>query len=289
MNRVRNIVGCDDINCIQYTGKNVGIAIFDTGIFLHEDIRDRIIGFYDVINQQKMPYDDNGHGTHVAGIIGGSGKESHGQYRGVACGVHYIGIKILDYRGNGSVEGLVKGTDWVLENKENYQINVANISIGMFPEVGSDDRNTIIESVERLWDAGIVVVAAAGNNGPMPGTVTYPGISRKVITVGTVQEKRVQRHFSGRGPTPFCIMKPEIIAPGFQITSCKNATTGYTVKSGTSMATPVVSGAVCRLVEKYPGLTPVQVKMKLHDTVRDLGYSKNEQGWGQLWIPDLLT
>lgn len=288
MNRVRAVVGCDYEKCRRYTGRNVGIAILDTGIFLHEDIKDRVKAFFDVINQEKCPYDDNGHGTHISGIIGGSGKASGGKYCGIAPECQLIGVKILDKKGNGTVEGLVKGTGWVLEQKEKYHIDVANISIGMFPKVGSEDRNTIIECVEKLWDNGIVVVAAAGNNGPRPGTVTYPGISRKVITVGTVREKGNQKHFSGRGPTPFCIMKPEVIAPGFEIMSCKNTASGYVTKSGTSMATPVVSGAICKLLEKYPYLSPLQIKMKLHDTVRDLGLEKNVQGWGQLWIPDLL-
>ncbi len=289
MNRVREIVGCDDIRCRKYTGKNVGIAILDTGIFLHEDLKERVIAFYDVINEEINPYDDNGHGTHIAGIVGGNGISSAGRYCGIAPHVKFIGVKILDKKGNGTVEGLIKGTKWVLEYKEKYKIKVANISIGMFPKVGSDDRNAIIESVERLWDHGITVVTAAGNNGPKPGSVTYPGISRKVITVGTIQEKHTQKHFSGRGPTPFCIMKPEVIAPGYGIVSCKNDSLGYVSKSGTSMATPVVSGAVCRLLEKYPNLTPVQVKMRLYDTVKDLGMEKNVQGWGQLWIPDLLS
>ncbi|MCI8373378.1 MAG: S8 family peptidase [Lachnospiraceae bacterium] len=288
MNRVRDIVGCEEEECRKYTGRRVGVAILDTGIFIHEDIKDRVTAFCDVVNGEEMPYDDNGHGTHISGIIGGSGSASSGQYRGIAPGCSFIGVKILDRKGNGVVGNLVSGVEWVLQNRYRYDIAVVNISIGMFPKVGSRDRNTIIESAERLWDAGLVVVAAAGNNGPGPGTITYPGISRKVITVGTIQEKSVQRSYSGRGPTPFCIMKPEVIAPGLHIMSCKNAPAGYVPKSGTSMATPVVSGAICCLLEKYPYLSPVEVKMKIHDTARDLGLAKNVQGWGQLWMPELL-
>lgn len=288
MNRVREIVGCEYKECKEYTGRGVGVAILDTGIFMHEDIRERVTAFCDVINGREIPYDDNGHGTHISGIVGGDGRSSGGKYRGIAPGCNLIGVKMLDKKGNGIVSNLVNAVNWVLDNGMKHKISVVNISIGMFPKVGSRDRNIIIESVERLWDAGLVVVAAAGNNGPNPGTITYPGISRKVITVGSITEKSVQKVFSGRGPTPFCIMKPEVIAPGMQIMSCKNTAGAYVSKSGTSMATPVVSGAVCCLLEKYPNLSPAEIKMKIHDSAKDLGHPKNVQGWGQLWMPDLI-
>lgn len=288
MNQVREIIGCYAEECMQYIGRNICTAVLDTGIYPHEDIRDRIVAFYDTINQEREPYDDNGHGTHICGIIGGDGSASGGRYQGVAPGAGMIGVKILDHKGNGMVYNLEKGVDWVLENRIQYGIRIANISIGMFPKVGSEDRNIIIKSVEKLWDMGIVVVAAAGNNGPRPGTITYPGISRKIITVGTTQNRYAQKSYSGRGPTPFCIMKPEVVAPGAKIVSCRNIKGGYAEKSGTSMATPVVSGAICRLLEKYPGLEPVEVKMRIHDSAKDLGLPKNIQGWGQIWLPDLL-
>lgn len=287
MDRVRNLVGCKEVN--KYTGKDVGIAVMDTGIFPHDDIKERITHFYDVINNRETsPYDDNGHGTHISGIIGGDGSCSHGRYCGIASKCRLIGVKILDAKGNGSIRNLVKGTEWIKKNHKKYNISIVNISVGMFPKTGVEEKNRLIESVESLWDEGLVVVTAAGNNGPGQGTITYPGISRKVITVGTIREKRTQRHFSGQGPTPFCIMKPEIIAPGFQISACNNSSKEYVIKSGTSMATPVVSGAIALLLEKYPNLEPVRVKMKIRQAAKDLGLAKNQQGWGFLWIPDLL-
>lgn len=289
MDRVREIAGCVGTESERYTGRNVGVAVLDTGIYPHEDIQDRIAGFYDVLNNKTNCYDDNGHGTHICGIIGSDGHSVNGRYRGIAPGCHFVGVKVLDARGNGSIDNLNHGIDWVLEKKKEFRIRVVNISVGMFPKVSTWERNRLIQSVEQLWDEGIVVVAAAGNNGPRPGSITYPGISRKIITVGTVQEQQAQRHFSGRGPTPFCVMKPEIIAPGLNIMSCKNTPRGYVPKSGTSMATPIVAGAVCTLLEKYPEFSPVQVKMRLHDTAKDIGYPKNIQGWGQIWIEKLLT
>lgn len=288
MDRVRELTGCTGMESERYTGKNIGVAVLDTGIYPHEDIRDRIAGFCDILNHSKMCYDDNGHGTHICGIIGGDGKSVQGRYQGIAPDCHFIGVKVLDARGNGSIDNLNRGIEWVLDKKRELRIRVVNISVGMFPKVDACERNRLIQSVEQLWDEGIVVVAAAGNNGPKPGSITYPGISRKIITVGTVQEQNAQRHFSGRGPTPFCVMKPEIIAPGLNIMSCKNAPGGYVSKSGTSMATPVVTGAVCKLLEKYPDFSPVQVKIRLHDTAKDIGYVKSIQGWGQIWIEGLL-
>lgn len=288
MNRVRELIGLGRLEERIYTGRNIGVVILDTGIYPHEDIRRRIIAFFDVVGGRRQAYDDNGHGTHVAGIVGGDGSASNGRYAGVARECQLIGVKILDKRGNGTVENLLKGIDWILSVRKKYHIAIVNISIGMFSKVGVKERNLLIEGVEKLWDAGLVVVAAAGNNGPEPGTITYPGISRKVITVGTVSEKQTQKLYSGRGPTPFCVMKPEVIAPGSQIFSCRNALLGYVSKSGTSMATPVVSGAVACLLQKYPELSPVEVKMRLHDSVRDLGLDKNVQGWGELWMPELL-
>lgn len=288
MDKVRAVVGWDEAACMGYSGRGVGVAVMDSGIYLHTDLADRVCAFFDVVNGRQEPYDDNGHGTHIAGIIGGDGYASEGRYHGIATGCRLIGVKILDARGNGSIPNLIKGAQWVLENKKKYGIRIVNISVGMFPRVGVQLKNKIIQSVEQLWDEGIIVVAAAGNNGPKPGTITYPGISRKVITVGTIQEIQVQKSYSGRGPTPFCIMKPEVIAPGFQVVSCKNDEAGYCKKSGTSMATPVVAGALCCLLEKEPNLMPAQVKMRLRDTSMDLGYPKNIQGWGRLWMPDLL-
>lgn len=288
MNRVRSSIGCEERSCLRYTGRNVGVAIMDTGIFIHGDLKSRVVAFFDTINGRTYPYDDNGHGTHVTGIVAGSGQCSNGKYRGIAPGCHVVGVRILDQRGNGSIGHLLKGVDWVLQNQKRFGIRIVNISVGMFPQVEVKERNALIQGVESLWDEGIVVVAAAGNNGPNPGTITYPGISRKIITVGTVSEQYAKKQYSGRGPTPFCVMKPEIIAPGLQIISCKNAETGYTMKSGTSMATPVVTGAIGCLLEKRSYMTPMEVKLKLHDSAVSLGLSKNIQGWGKLDLPNLL-
>lgn len=263
--------------------------MLDTGIYAqNEELGSRIVAFKDFLYGMSKCYDENGHGTHIAGIIGGDGRHSGGRYAGIAPGCHFIALKVLDNRGNGNVKEVVKGIEWVINNKERFRIRVMNISVGMLPDAEEKEKRALIQGVERAWDAGIVVVTAAGNNGPKPMSVTAPGISRKVITVGAIQERKVQNYYSGRGPTPYCIVKPEILAPGINITSCKNARRGYNIKSGTSMATPVVSGAICLLLEKHPALSPAEVKIRLHDSAIDMGLGKNQQGWGKLWIPGLL-
>lgn len=268
-------------NFSDLTGKGIGVAVVDTGIFPHVDLDDRIIAFQDMVNGRRQPYDDNGHGTHIAGILGGSGSASHGQCRGVAPGCDLIGVKVLDRQGNGNKEDVLAAFRWLVENQERYHIRIVNISVGTTYRSDGDHR-ILIHGVEQVWDAGMVVVAAAGNRGPGPGTVTAPGSSRKVITVGASDMLNARYGSSGSGPTLECVCKPDIVAPGLQVLSCAPARDGrlYVRKSGTSMSTPVISGAVARMLEYDPTLTNVQIKMLLKESAVDAGYSQNRQGWG---------
>ena len=268
-------------NFSDLTGKGIGVAVVDTGIFPHVDLDDRIIAFWDMVNGRRKPYDDNGHGTHIAGILGGSGGASHGRCRGVAPGCDLIGVKVLDRQGNGNKEDVLEAFRWLIENQERYHIRVVNISVGTTYRSDGDHR-ILIHGVDQVWDAGMVVVAAAGNRGPGPGTVTAPGSSRKVITVGASDMLNARYGSSGSGPTLECVCKPDIVAPGLQVLSCAPAREGrlYVRKSGTSMSTPVISGAVARMLEYDPSLTNVQIKMLLKESAVDAGYSQNRQGWG---------
>lgn len=268
-------------NFSDLTGKGIGVAVVDTGIFPHVDLDDRIIAFQDMVNGRRQPYDDNGHGTHIAGILGGSGSASHGQCRGVAPGCDLIGVKVLDRQGNGNKEDVLAAFRWLVGNQERYHIRIVNISVGTTYRSDGDHR-ILIHGVEQVWDAGMVVVAAAGNRGPGPGTVTAPGSSRKVITVGASDMLNARYGSSGSGPTLECVCKPDIVAPGLQVLSCAPVRDGrlYVRKSGTSMSTPVISGAVARMLEYDPTLTNVQIKMLLKESAVDAGYSQNRQGWG---------
>ena len=201
---------------------------------------------------------------------------------------------------------MLAGVQWLIDNRERYNIRIANLSIGT-ADAGSSDP--LVRAVESAWDAGIVVLVAAGNNGPSPGTITSPGISRKIITVGASDDNKTVTiwgdsvvHFSGRGPTAECIVKPDIVAPGAEITSCLTNTPlsearraslrivspAYVEMSGTSMSTPVVAGAVALLLEKYPALTPNEVKLWLKQCAVSLRYTPNQQGWGLMDVDALL-
>ncbi len=222
---------------------------------------------------------------------------------GIAPESNIVAIKILDEDGKGNSADVLAGLQWIVDNKELYNIRVANLSIGT-QDIGTKDP--LVKAVEAAWDAGIVMIIAAGNNGPDFNTVTSPGISRKVITVGASDDNKSVKiwgdtleNFSGRGPTSECIIKPDVIAPGSDIISCltntfpittaeekkyKIVSECYMQMSGTSMSTPIVSGAIAILLEKYPNLTPNEVKLKLKKSTINLNYSQNQQGWGLIDI-----
>lgn len=316
MNRVNKIIESDWAHERGYTGKGVGVAIVDTGIALHRDFIEggnRVIGFVDFVNHRTEPYDDNGHGSHVAGIIGGNGFSSKGKYIGVAPECNLIGVKVLDHRGDGNISDVLAGLQWIMDNRKKYNIRIVNISVGTSAKDNLDENSLLVQGVDAVWDNGIVVVVAAGNNGPGPMSISTPGISRKVITVGSSDDNVAvelfgsgkSKDYSGRGPTPFCIKKPDIVAPGSNIVSCNisrytlrsrdgvasifaNSPMMYTVKSGTSMATPVVSGAIALLLGKHPELTNKEVKLKLRDCAVDIGQPWEKQGWGLLNVRKLL-
>lgn len=293
MYRVRSITKTLAAHRRNITGEGITVAFLDTGICPHPDLRDKILAFRDFRNRKKAPYDDSGHGTHVAGICCGSGKLSGGRYAGIAPGASIISAKVLDQEGNGSKEHVVESVHWILENRKTYGIRILNVSVGAISS--PKDRNMeLIACMEEAWDAGLVVVVAAGNMGPQAGSITVPGNSRKVITVGAYDDCSFPNGcYSGRGPTEECICKPEITAPGSNIRSCCSEyylnQKGYCSKSGTSMAAPVVSGAIALLLQQEPQLTNVEVKMRLKSCARNMHLPKSRQGWGAVDVNSLLT
>lgn len=295
MNQIKSLIHCRGTFSDGLTGKGVGVAVLDTGIFPHQDFDERIIGFADFVNQRTRCYDDCGHGSHICGIIGGSGAASGGRYQGMAPGCNLVALKVLDRKGNGYVKDVLAGIAWVLERKEELGIRILNISVGAGGRKRMNENSALVRGVNQAWDAGLVVVVAAGNNGPRRMSVTTPGISRKVITVGCSDDDREvlvggkrMVDYSGRGPTMSCICKPDVVAPGCRVVSCAAQDHKYTVKSGTSMSTPIVSGAIALLLEKNPEMSNKDVKLKLMRSCRDIGLPKNQQGWGMLDVEQLL-
>ncbi len=271
MNHVRNLVQAEEVYRRGYTGKGVRIAVLDTGVFPHRDLHRRVAAFRNFMGERQECHDDNGHGTHVAGILCGDGTCSRGLVRGMAPGAELVVLKVLDGAGNGVTERVLDALDWVKKNRAIYGIRLLNFSVGFLQGADNEAQSEIMSGLEELWDNNVTVVTAAGNNGPREGSITVPGISRKVITVGACDDERGGRNmpkgYSGKGPTGCCIVKPEILAPGTNILSLSNHGNQYVQKSGTSMATPIVCGALALALEKSPHLRPEHLKLKLYESL----------------------
>lgn len=271
-------------------GQGIGVAVLDTGIYAHRDLADRIRGFRDYVNGLDQTYDDNGHGTHICGIIGARNGTS---FHGVAPACSLYGYKVLDRNGNGRIEDTCQALEEILSvnRRAPRTIRIINISVGMTEDVQPGLQSRLLDTVERAWDSGIIVLAAAGNNGPGENTITSPGISKKIITVGSMDDgwsTSGHRGYSGRGPTDECVVKPEILMPGTNIYSCANHRNGYSKKSGTSMAVPVLTGAIALLLNAYPSLSPNQVKMRLFYAAQKTERMDNQNCWGTITLDQLL-
>ena len=303
-------LGVDKLWDKGFTGKDVTIAVIDTGIYPHNDFEGKIIGFKDFCNGFKEPYDDQGHGTHVAGDSAGTGAMSEGRYKGTAPDAKLVGVKSLDKNGAGRFSDIIKGIQWVVEKKDEFGIKVMNMSLGG-PAFMSYKDDPIAQAAQKALDAGIIPVIAAGNSGPKPGTVGSPGNNPNVLTVGAFDDKNTVEKwddeiapFSSRGPTKIDnLEKPDILSPGVNITaataygsvldthpSIPHAGPDYITISGTSMATPVMAGIVADIVQARPDLSPREVIEIFKGTARRLpGLDGNQQGRGIVQPEDALN
>lgn len=296
MNRVKRVVHATRQELGTYTGEGVTAAVLDTGIALHPDLAGRIAGFKDFCQKQRLPYDDSGHGTHVAGCLCGNGSCSNGLYAGIAPGCRILACKVLDRNGEGNVGSMIEAVRYVLETRRLYHTRILNISVGVGMIQDKRQEEELFSWLLKAWDAGIFVAVAAGNGGPAPDSISPMGLQGHLVSVGCHDGKRSSgkngcQDYSGRGPENGRVKKPDIVSPGTRIISCnawfvknrfgavKNA---YTAKSGTSMAVPAVSGTAALLWEKYPHLTNEQVRERILHRAQDLGEEWGMQGWGML-------
>lgn len=301
MQRVREQIG---ITSDMYTndGKGIVVAVLDTGIGHHPDLTGKVLEFRDFVGKRNLMYDNNGHGTHVCGIICGSGSLSEGRYRGIAPGAELVVGKVLDGNGDGSTENMLEGLNWIMQVREKYNIRILNISVGIGNLEEAAKERALKEKIGQVWDSGILVVCAAGNKGPEEDTISGLGESKHVLTVGCHDGKFFKNDphrcesYSGRGKNGVYPKKPDLVAPGTNIVSCnvhyyrrngkfRNA---YIAKSGTSMATPVVSGAAALALQNYPDMTNEKCMQKLQFSAIDLGIPWNRQGWGMVNVKRLL-
>jgi len=315
-----------------FSGLDIGVAVIDTGISKHADLGDNFLQFSFLDGDYPVPVivngeiaeandsarDDRfGHGTHVAGIITGSGIDSDGAFEGSAKGGVLLALQVLDHKGAGQMSDVMAALDWLYEYGAHFDVRVVNLSLGM-SIAESNTTDPLVLAVEKLWDAGMVVVVAAGNegfNGNM--TITSPGNSRKVITVGSLTDNGTGADFSddyvssfsSRGPTVGdYVLKPDLVAPGNRLVaavpnnaklvtvlsdraiecSIEGCTDRYLELSGTSMAAPMVTSAVARMLQKDPTLSPATVKARLMRSARKIDDEPTAAGAGVLDIDAAL-
>jgi serine protease AprX len=302
-------------------GAGVGVAIIDSGITAwHDDLGSaggqRVDRFVDFTAGRSDPYDDFGHGTHVAGIVAGNGADSGGARTGIAPAAHLTILKVLDGNGHGRISDVIAALGYLVTNKDVLGIRVVNLSVatGVYESCLTDPLTL---AARRAVEAGIVVVAAAGNNGRSRqgdvqyGGITAPGNAPWVLTVGASSHMGTADRgddtiaaFSSRGPSAVdYAAKPDLVSPGVGVESLSDpgsalyaahpaalldgtVATGYEPYmslSGTSMSAPVVTGTVALMLQANPALTPNAVKAILQFTAQTYaGYDPLTQGAGFL-------
>ena len=313
------LINADDVwqldkdggNCIQsgkdcLTGKGITIGIIDTGIdYTHPDLGGcfgdgcKVAGGYDFVNKDSDPIDDNGHGTHVAGIAA-----ANGVLKGVAPDAELYAYKVMNSQGSGNSNNIIEAIGISVDlnengipcENENDYVDVISLSLG-----GSGNPNDPNSAAIDNAALCAIPVIAAGNKGPYYESVTSPGTARKAITVGAIDKNSVAARFSSRGFARFnedgkykTLIKPDIVAPGVSICSaqwqdswddkkCEGFIDEEHVQiSGTSMATPHVSGVAALLKQKHPDWNPEEIKEAIISTAESIGMPIEFQGYGKL-------
>ncbi len=251
-------------------GSQIRIGVVDTGVdFNHPDLRGKLLHGVNLIHTNRLPVDDNGHGTHIAGIIA-AGSRTRGM-TGVAPGAMLAPIKAFDHNGSAFVSDIILAIEWCIANK----MNIINMSFGMRKR-----NKALLNAVTNASQAGIIIVASSGNDGKQR-TIDYPARYTHTIAVGATAKMRKIAPFSNRGAAI------DIYAPGDKIVSAWPQG-NYNEMSGTSMATSHVSGAIALLLSLYPKLTPYQIKSIIKRSIQPLRNYKARRTIGELDISRML-
>jgi serine protease AprX len=279
------------------TGAGVTVALVDTGVAevpdlagrivpVHDDLTGRTTGCYDLSGEGHCQ-DSYGHGTFMAGLVAGNGASGGGVATGAAPGARVLSVKVAGADGAADVSTVLAAIQWVVSFRERYDVRVLNLSLGTDSTQPWQD-DPLNYAVERAWDAGILVVVAAANTGPAPGTIAKPADDPWVLTVGAVDDRGTpglgddhSPDFSARGPTAQGVAKPDVVAPGAHVRSLRapgstlerevppaDPTSPYRSGSGTSMAAALVSGAAALALQAHPGTVPDQLKHALRASSR---------------------
>ena len=291
-------------------GTGVGVAVIDSGVGSVNDLNSANLVYSQDFTGLGSTVDQYGHGTHVSGIIAGNGASSSlandfYTFKGIAPNANIVNLRVLDQNGAGTDSEVIAAIQTAIQLKSTYNIGVINLSVGR-PVYESYTVDPLCQAVEQAWQAGIVVVTAAGNYGRDNlagtngyGTITAPGNDPYVITVGAMNTEGtadrtddVPASYSSKGPSLFDqVVKPDLVAPGNAIislytpgetldqltpgnevpfsvfqTNGTSASSSYFVLSGTSMASPMVAGAAALMLQQNPALTPDQIKARLMKT-----------------------
>ncbi|MET9832210.1 S8 family peptidase [Streptomyces sp. NPDC006385] len=277
-----------------YDGKGVKVAVLDTGVdTTHPDLRTQVIAAKNFTSARDTG-DHFGHGTHVASIVAGTGAKSGGTYKGVAPGAKILNGKVLNDEGGGEDSDILAGVEWAAQQGA----DIVNLSLGSADAPGVDPLETAVNKLSE--QKGILFAIAAGNEGEGgAATLDSPGSAANALTVGAVDGKDALASFSSRGPTADGTLKPDVTAPGVDITAASvkgsviaeeygEKPAGYVTISGTSMATPHVAGAAALLKQQHPDWRFSELKAVLSASSKAGDYAPFQGGAGRIQVDKAL-